>query len=131
MVAKSPLKAILQKNPLRTLVVDEAGQINVDGYLSILDGFQSTLRKMCFIGDDKQCTNISHPMALHCGRSDHLFSVPPHGKEDIQDLKSIFDVAHLRKSSLLLDTQCNMIILNATAPSLTSCTVFQTECRHK
>jgi hypothetical protein len=32
--------------------------------------------------------------------------VPPYGQEDLQDLQSIFEVAHLRQHALFLDTQC-------------------------
>ena len=40
--------------PLTTLVVDEASQISINDYIPALQKFPS-LRKMCFIGDDKQC----------------------------------------------------------------------------
>jgi hypothetical protein len=41
--------------PFNTLVVDEASQILVHDYLPVLSTFLRTLRKVCFIGDDKQC----------------------------------------------------------------------------
>ena len=41
--------------PLKTLVVDEASQIEVGNYVSIFTEFKESLRKLCFIGDDKQC----------------------------------------------------------------------------
>lgn len=34
------------------------------------------------------------------------FTVPPYGQEDLQDLQSIFEIAHLRKLALFLNTQC-------------------------
>lgn len=40
--------------PVQTLIVDEASQIEVGDYLPILSEFQSTLRKLVFIGDNKQ-----------------------------------------------------------------------------
>jgi len=43
---------------------------------------------MCFIGDDKQ--------------------LPPYGQEDLQDLQSIFEITHLRRLCLFLDTQYRM-----------------------
>ncbi|KJA19523.1 hypothetical protein HYPSUDRAFT_143668 [Hypholoma sublateritium FD-334 SS-4] len=74
--------------PLRTLVVDEASQIEIGQYISVFSKFKTTLRKACFIGDDKQ--------------------LPPYGQEDLQDLQSIFEVPHLKKSALFLDTQYRM-----------------------
>ena len=41
--------------PLKILIVDEASQIEVGNYISIFTDFKNTLRKLCFIGDDKQC----------------------------------------------------------------------------
>ncbi|KAI0784599.1 P-loop containing nucleoside triphosphate hydrolase protein [Abortiporus biennis] len=43
--------------PMDTLVVDEASQIKVSDYLNPFNNF-SSLRKLCFIGDDKQCEFI-------------------------------------------------------------------------
>jgi hypothetical protein len=40
--------------PVQTVIIDEASQIEVGGYLPILAKYQTTLRKMIFIGDDKQ-----------------------------------------------------------------------------
>lgn len=41
--------------PVQTVIIDEASQIEVGDYLPILARFRTTLRKMVFIGDDKQC----------------------------------------------------------------------------
>ena len=41
--------------PVQTVIVDEASQIEAGDYLSILAKHKATLRKMIFIGDDKQC----------------------------------------------------------------------------
>lgn len=35
-----------------------------------------------------------------------ITSVPPYGQEDLQDLRSIFEITHLRDQALFLDTQC-------------------------
>ena len=35
--------------------------------------------------------------------------VPPFGQEDLQDLQSIFEIPHLRKQVILLDTQCKLL----------------------
>jgi hypothetical protein len=48
--------------PINTLVVDEASQIEVGDYTNVFSTFKSTLRKMCFIGDDKQCGFVSSPL---------------------------------------------------------------------
>lgn len=41
--------------PVQTVIIDEASQIEVGDYLPILAKYKSSLRKMVFIGDDKQC----------------------------------------------------------------------------
>jgi hypothetical protein len=41
--------------PVQTVIIDEASQIEVGDYLPILARYKPTLRKMVFIGDDKQC----------------------------------------------------------------------------
>ena len=41
--------------PVQTIIIDEASQIEVGDYLPILAMHATTLRKMVFIGDDKQC----------------------------------------------------------------------------
>lgn len=40
--------------PVQTVIVDEASQIEAGDYLPILARYKTTLRKMVFIGDDKQ-----------------------------------------------------------------------------
>ena len=37
-----------------------------------------------------------------------ILLVPPFGQEDLQDLQSIFEVAHLQKYVQFLDTQCEI-----------------------
>lgn len=44
--------------PLKTLVIDEASQIEVGDYVPIFSAYKTTLRKVCFIGDDKQCKSL-------------------------------------------------------------------------
>jgi regulator of nonsense transcripts 1 len=56
---------------------------------------------MCFIGDDKQ-RKLKTLLKIKLTVS----SVPPYGQEDLQDLQSIFEVPHLRRLCLFLDTQC-------------------------
>ena len=45
--------------PLKVLVVDEASQIEIGNYIAPFSSFKKTLRKTCFIGDDKQCEYLS------------------------------------------------------------------------
>ncbi|KAG6856897.1 hypothetical protein H0H87_012478 [Tephrocybe sp. NHM501043] len=75
------------QNPIKTLIVDEASQIEINNYVSVL-ATSTKLRKMCFIGDDMQ--------------------LPPFGQEDLQDLQSIFEVPHLRAHALFLNIQYRM-----------------------
>ncbi|KAJ4477314.1 P-loop containing nucleoside triphosphate hydrolase protein, partial [Lentinula aciculospora] len=74
--------------PIHTLIVDEASQIEVGSFLSVLISASKTLQKLCLIGDDKQ--------------------LPPYGQEEIQDLKSVFEIDHLQNHLYLLDTQYRM-----------------------
>ncbi|KAI6102412.1 hypothetical protein EV401DRAFT_2024227 [Pisolithus croceorrhizus] len=73
-------------NPVDILIFDEGSQIEVGNCLPVFHCFKHTLTKIVFIGDDKQ--------------------LPPYGQEDISALQSIFEVQHLRKDALFLDTQC-------------------------
>jgi regulator of nonsense transcripts 1 len=79
---------VLRMVPITTLVVDEASQIEIGDYIPVFTNFVSTIRKVCFIGDDKQ--------------------LPPHGQEDIPSLQSIFELGNLRELALFLDTQYRM-----------------------
>ncbi|GLB40323.1 putative AAA domain containing protein [Lyophyllum shimeji] len=72
----------------QTVIFDEASQIEVGDYLPFLQRFQSTLRKLVFIGDDKQ--------------------LAPYGHGDIPELRSIFEMPHLRDGAVFLDTQYRM-----------------------
>jgi len=74
--------------PVQTIIVDEASQIEAGDYLPILARYKSSLRKMVFIGDDKQ--------------------LAPYGQEDVPELKSVFEWPHLKQSATFLDTQYRM-----------------------
>ncbi|PPQ67578.1 hypothetical protein CVT25_012072 [Psilocybe cyanescens] len=76
--------------PLRTVIFDEASQIEIGDYFPVLVKFKSTLQKLVFIGDDKQ--------------------LAPYGTSDIPDLESIFEKSHLRERAVFLDTQYRMPI---------------------
>lgn len=90
--------------PFRTLIVDEASQIEITNYMPIFYHHGKYLRKVCFIGDDKQCKFLADLKRMIIDL--HWILVPPHGQEDIEDLQSIFEVSHLRPQAFLLDTQC-------------------------
>ena len=89
--------------PLRTLIVDEASQIELGGYLPVFHNFEKTLRRVCFVGDDKQRRSRSIAIRFILLA---LFSVPPYGQEDIPELQSIFEIQYHRRHAIFLDTQC-------------------------
>ncbi|KAG5646974.1 hypothetical protein DXG03_001697 [Asterophora parasitica] len=74
--------------PPQTIIFDEASQIEVGDYFPPLERFQPTLRKLVFIGDDKQ--------------------LAPYGQGDIPDLCSVFEMEHLKERAVFLDTQYRM-----------------------
>ncbi|KAI0341058.1 P-loop containing nucleoside triphosphate hydrolase protein [Trametopsis cervina] len=74
--------------PVETVIVDEASQIEVGDYLPLLAQFQQTIKKLAFIGDDKQ--------------------LAPYGQDDLSTLRSIFEMEHMRKDAVFLDTQYRM-----------------------
>lgn len=47
-----------QMVPTINVIVDEASQIEVGQYMPLFQSFGETLRKMCFVGDDKQCKSL-------------------------------------------------------------------------
>ena len=93
--------------PLTTLIVDEASQIEIGAYLPVFTNYPS-IRKACFIGDDKQCE--SHT-PLYSGYLADYFIVPPYGQDELEELQSIFEVPHLHNNVVFLDTQCMCNIL--------------------
>ncbi|KAF8064440.1 P-loop containing nucleoside triphosphate hydrolase protein [Lyophyllum atratum] len=74
--------------PVERLVVDEASQIKIEDFLHVFHKFHKTLEKVCFFGDPEQ--------------------LPPYGKDQVPELKTIFDVEHLKGSAGFLDTQYRM-----------------------
>jgi hypothetical protein len=58
MLSNHNLKKFTSLNPIKTLIVDEASQIEIGDYVSVFSDFHTTLRKACFIGDDKQCRSL-------------------------------------------------------------------------
>ncbi|KAG5653154.1 hypothetical protein H0H81_002065 [Sphagnurus paluster] len=76
--------------PVEQLVIDEASQIKIEDFLPVFQKFGKTLQKVCFFGDPKQ--------------------LPPYGKEDVPEIKTIFDLPHLKGCGEFLDTQYRMPI---------------------
>ncbi|KZP07663.1 hypothetical protein FIBSPDRAFT_677479, partial [Athelia psychrophila] len=74
--------------PVECIIVDEASQIEIGQYLPMLSRFETSLKKLVFIGDDKQ--------------------LAPYGQDDIGNLRSIFEVDHLRRKVIFLNTQYRM-----------------------
>ncbi|KAG8908762.1 hypothetical protein FRB99_003000 [Tulasnella sp. 403] len=82
------MNKVFETIPLERLIIDEASQIFVGDYLPLFFKFRDTLKKVCWFGDPWQ--------------------LPPHQREQIEGLKSIYDVPHMRDAALLLDTQRRM-----------------------
>ncbi|KAK0471193.1 P-loop containing nucleoside triphosphate hydrolase protein [Armillaria novae-zelandiae] len=74
--------------PPRTLVIDEASQINVILLQHVFVKFKDVMKKVCFFGDPKQ--------------------LPPYGKEKAPSMQCIFDIDHLKDIAHRLDTQYRM-----------------------
>ncbi|KAJ7593254.1 P-loop containing nucleoside triphosphate hydrolase protein [Mycena floridula] len=88
MITNDKMATLCRVVPVETVMIDEASQIAVGDYIPMLYQFGHTIKKIVFIGDDKQ--------------------LPPYGHSDIPDLQSIFEMQHLRKRALFLDTQYRM-----------------------
>ena len=88
--------------PVNSVVIDEASQIEIGQYLPLFELFGQTLRKLSFIGDDKQ-REYFFPLPFLIL---YFFSVPPHGHDTLKNLQSVFELTHLRASSIFLDIQC-------------------------
>ncbi|KAH7913562.1 P-loop containing nucleoside triphosphate hydrolase protein, partial [Hygrophoropsis aurantiaca] len=80
-------QSVFRYAPLKAVVIDEASQIEIGDYIPMFTSHKS-IRKICFIGDDKQ--------------------LPPYGQDNNEALQSIFEVEHLRTQALLLNTQYRM-----------------------
>lgn len=102
--------------PPTTLIVDEASQISLLTYWPAFTRFENTLKKVCFVGDNKQrkCPSFLWHLFLYpyhsiltllpCGSS-----VAPYGQQDVPSLQSIFERAGLVKRAYFLDTQCEKV----------------------
>jgi superfamily I DNA and/or RNA helicase len=61
MLSHPKINTFTKVSPLHVLVVDEASQIGTKDYLSVLNRFSSSLKRIVFIGDDKQCMSSLFP----------------------------------------------------------------------
>jgi hypothetical protein len=111
MLSHPKLGAFTGTVPIEIVIVDEASQIEIGDYIPMIHLYGRTIKKLVFIGDDKQCKPSLCTLQRHLIVASHV-SVPPHGQGDLHDLKSIFEVSHLRKYALFLDIQCEFILLH-------------------
>ncbi|KAK7033223.1 regulator of nonsense transcripts 1 [Favolaschia claudopus] len=88
MLSNARIFLITRIVPLQIVIVDEASQVQVGDFLPMISLFPTSLRKLVFIGDDNQ--------------------LAPYGQGDIPKLQSVFEMEHLRKNAIFLDTQCIM-----------------------
>jgi hypothetical protein len=102
MISNPKISVVTQMVPIVNVIIDEASQIEVGQYVPLFKTFSQSLRKICFVGDDKQCKLLKHYMQPET----QCFIVPPHGQDDLQNLQSIFELDHLRERLAFLDTQC-------------------------
>ncbi|OCH91054.1 P-loop containing nucleoside triphosphate hydrolase protein [Obba rivulosa] len=75
--------------PVERLVVDEASQIDTFDFMHLFHKFKN-LEKVCLFGDPKQ--------------------LPPYGQDIAPDMKSIFELKHLRQHAYFLNIQYRMPI---------------------
>ncbi|KXN88608.1 ATP-dependent helicase upf1 [Leucoagaricus sp. SymC.cos] len=90
MLSNDRISCFTRLVPPSLFIFDEASQIEVGSYIPVLYRYQRTMRKLVFIGDDKQ--------------------LPPFGQNDIATLESVFELPHLRSQAFFLDTQYRMPI---------------------
>lgn len=55
MFSNPDISVFLRILPVEMIILDEASQIECGNYLPVFHHFHSTLKKLVFIGDDKQC----------------------------------------------------------------------------
>ncbi|KZP11024.1 hypothetical protein FIBSPDRAFT_195553 [Athelia psychrophila] len=87
-ITSARLAFITMQAPVECVIVDEASQIEIGQYLPLLSRYEKTLQKLVFIGDDKQ--------------------LAPYGQDDLGCLRSVFEMPHLQRNAIFLDTQYRM-----------------------
>jgi hypothetical protein len=55
---KLQLAGVTQVVPIVNVIIDEASQIEVGQYVPLFKTFSKSLRKICFVGDDKECKSL-------------------------------------------------------------------------
>lgn len=60
MISNKRLSVVTQVVPIVNVIIDEASQIEVGQYVPLFKTFGQSLRKICFVGDDKQCKSLLH-----------------------------------------------------------------------
>lgn len=102
--------------PVETVIVDEASQIELGDYLPLWSLHGKKMKKMVFIGDDKQREFVRSHRVRVLTKSLGVFRatviVAPYGQDDLGDLQSIFEVPHLRGRAVFLNTQCTFHLLS-------------------
>lgn len=97
----------MKPSSMEYLIVDEASQILMDNYISILSRFGKSLKKICFCGDNKQCKFL---IFIYYLLTHFYLQVPPYSHEYSRvDSSSIFEKQHLLKEQHLLNIQCKLI----------------------
>ena len=124
MLSTDRIRGFTELVPVQTVIVDEASQIEVGDYLPMLAMYKKSLRKIVFIGDDKQRGCYEGVMGSDEKKEISALTitpvsiVAPYGQEGIQDLRSVFEWPHLMENSVFLDTQC-AFHLSLLPPSIT------------
>ncbi|KAJ7285111.1 hypothetical protein C8J57DRAFT_1497964 [Mycena rebaudengoi] len=90
MLSNDRIAPITRMVPLQIVIIDEASQVEIGSFLPLVHRFSRVLEKLVFIGDDKQ--------------------LAPYGQGDIDSLKSVFEMEHLREGALFLDTQYRLVL---------------------
>jgi len=104
---------ITQIVPIEVLIVDEASQIEVGDYLAPVHMFAKTLKRVIFVGDDKQCELPEFFEAPESVIDSHYSArtVAPYGQDDITAMESIFELPAHRIGAILLDTSCKELFI--------------------
>lgn len=80
-------------------------------------------------GDPKQRAYL--PFIQSQTNTSPLSSVPPHGRDTVPALKTIFDLHHLQEQSYFLDTQCTcrLMDMDIYLSSLDACHILRSHAR--
>lgn len=100
------ISTITHQVPLQTVIFDEASQIEISDCIPMLLRYHSSLRKLVFIGDDKQREPCIFFLYQTFSSDGSCASVPPHGTSEVKSLQSVFEKLHLKEKAVFLETQC-------------------------